>query len=295
VGADLQDLFGVRPNTVVAGAALQNVAFSSGSATTLMGRLARQPDGILVSAETVKDFQLNLGDQLNLRLRSARGGQLTPVTFHYVGVVKEFPTAPRDSFLVANAAYVAAQTHDPGTEIVLVDAGSSSTTGIAQRVRSRVAKTATVSDLATTRQQVGSSLTAVNLSGLTRVELAFALVLAAAASGLVLAQSLSERRRTFAIARALGARRRQVAAFVRVEASLVTAGGIVLGGLAGWGIAELLVKILTGVFDPAPTSLSVPWAYLAWVGLLAAVSAVLAGELTVRAARRPVIETIRDL
>lgn len=27
--------------------------------------------------------------------------------FHYVGVVREFPTAPSDSFLVANAEYVA--------------------------------------------------------------------------------------------------------------------------------------------------------------------------------------------
>jgi ABC-type antimicrobial peptide transport system permease subunit len=92
-------------------------------------------------------------------------------------------------------------------------------------------------------------LTAIDLAGLTRLELAFAFVLAAAASGLVLALGLAERQRTFAFASALGAKTRQLAAFVWSEAAFVTAVGIVLGVLAGWGVSFVLVKILTGVFD----------------------------------------------
>jgi putative ABC transport system permease protein len=76
---------------------------------------------------------------------------------------------------------------------------------------------------------------------------------------------------------------------------MVTASGLALGAATGWGLSVLLVKILTGVFDPPPSSLAVPWAYLSVVGLLAVVAAVAAGELTVRAARRPVVETVRDL
>jgi putative ABC transport system permease protein len=295
VGADLQDLFGVRPATVVGATHLQDAYFSGGSAKTLVARLAHQPDGLLVSSETVKDFQLNPGDSLRLRVRDARSGQLTAVTFHYVGIVKEFPTAPRDSFMVANADYVAARTANPGTDSFLVDTGATSPAIVAQRVRDRLGPGPTVTDLITARRQVGSALTAVDLSGLTRVELGFAVVLAAAATGLVLALTLAERRRSFAIARALGARNRQVAAFVRVEASLVTVTGLVLGAVVGWGLAHLLIKILTGVFDPPPASLAVPWGYLSAVGALAVVAAFVAGELTVRAARRPVIETIRDL
>ena len=63
---------------------------------------------------------------------------------------------------------------------------------------------------------IGTSLTAVELSGLTKVELAFALVCAAASTGLVLGLGFSERRRTFAIAAALGAGARQLGR-VRVE------------------------------------------------------------------------------
>ncbi|MFX7934431.1 hypothetical protein ABTK33_20310, partial [Acinetobacter baumannii] len=84
-----------------------------------LARLSRQRDGILVSQETVNDFQLAIGDLLNLRMRAADGSEKT-VAFHLVGVVKEFPTAPRDSFLVANARYVADQTGANQEETVLI-------------------------------------------------------------------------------------------------------------------------------------------------------------------------------
>ncbi len=61
VGADLQDLYGVRPATVGAAGKLQDAWFQGGSAKQLMGTLARRPDSVLVSAETVKDFQLHPG------------------------------------------------------------------------------------------------------------------------------------------------------------------------------------------------------------------------------------------
>ena len=57
----------------------------------------------------------------------------------------------------------------------------------------------------------------------------------------------------------------------------------------------MIVKILTGVFDPPPEHLSVPWAYLA--ALLVAVSAAiaLAGAGMLRAVRRPAMAILRDL
>lgn len=155
--------------------------------------------------------------------------------------------------------------------------------------------TATVSDLSTSRRQVGSPLTTVNLSGLTRVELGFALALTTGAAGLVLAETLPERRRSHAIVRALGARRRQVTAFIRVESTFVTSLGVALGALIGWGLAELLVKILKGVFDPPPTHLFAPWSYLILVGCLTLAAAAGASVLTSRATRRPIVETIRHL
>ncbi len=294
VGADLQDLYGVRPSTIVTAGKLQDAYFQGGSARRLMGRLASQPDAVLLSDETVRDFQLHQGDRVTLRLQDGRTKRFAAVPFTYVGVAKEFPTAPSDSFIVANAGYVARKTGSDAVGTFLVQTADPGPVGRA--LQSRLTTSATVTDVSTDRRIIGSSLTAVELGGLTKVELAFALALAAAAGGLVLGLGLAERRRTFAIARALGARRRALGAFVYGEAAYVLAGGLALGALGGTWISYMLVKVLTGVFDPPPSAAAVPWTYLVAVAAatIAAVGAAAAG--TVRAARRrPVVETLREL
>jgi putative ABC transport system permease protein len=295
VGADLQDLYGVRPSTVVDATKLQDAYFAGGSARSLMAELAARPDGVLVSAETVHDFQLSPNDRVTLRLQDVRTHEYTDVQFRYVGVANEFPTAPSDSFLVANATYIAKHTGSDAVGAFLLDTSGSSPNTVARRVRAVTGTTATVTDIDTSRRIVGSSLTAVDLSGLTRVELAFALALAAASAGLVLALRAGERRRTFAIASALGASPRQIGVFVWSEAGFVTVGGLLLGAVGGWVLAEMLVKVLTGVFDPPPAALAVPWSYLGAVALVTIGAIAVAASGTVRNARRPAIATLREL
>jgi putative ABC transport system permease protein len=295
VGADLQDLYGVRPQTIGKAGELQNAWFQGGSAKGLMATLAKQPDSVLVAAETVKDFQLQPGDKLNLRLQNGRTRQLTTVRFRYAGVAREFPTAPTDSFLVANARYVAQKTGSDAVGDFLVQTDGTAPKQVAAGVRRLVGASAQVTDIQTSRRVVGSNLTAVELSGLTKVELAFALILAAAASGLTIFLGLQERRRTFAIAAALGARARQLGGFVWSESAFVTGGGLVLGAVIAIAISRMLVKVLTGVFDPPPDALAVPWVYLLVVAALVVGTVAGAGALALRALRRPAIEELRDL
>jgi putative ABC transport system permease protein len=296
VGNDLQDLYGVDPRTIGSAARLQDSYFSGGSARALLASLAAQPDAALVSDETVHDFQLHLGDRLRLRIRDAATGRLVEVDFHFAGVVNEFPTAPTDSFVVANASYIAQQTDDPSPGTFLISNRSSASPKVlADRVRQVVGTSATVTDIDTSRRVIGSSLTAVDLAGLTRVELAYALVLAVTAGGLVLTLGLAQRRRAFAIITALGARPRQVASFARAEAAALAVFGGGLGAAGGWVLAHMLVRVLTGVFDPPPAHLAVPWPYLAVVGVAAAAGLVTATTATTRATRRPVAEELRDL
>ncbi|WP_119580346.1 FtsX-like permease family protein [Streptomyces europaeiscabiei] len=295
VGSDLQDLYGVRPDTITSATSLQDTYFSGGTAGTLMRKLAKQPDALLVSAETVTDFQLSPGDTVNLRIQDARTKALRTVPFHYVGVAKEFPTAPKDSFFVANASYVARATGSDAVGAFLLDTGGAHQQRIAAHLRGQLGTSATVTDLTQTRGTVGTSLTAVDLAGLTRIELAFAVLLAAGAGGLVLALGLAERRRTFAIATVLGATRRHLRGMVLTEAILLIAGGLAGGALIGWALSQMLVKVLTGVFDPPPAALAVPVAYLTLTAF-AATAAVLAAALNgVRRAARPAVEELRDL
>jgi putative ABC transport system permease protein len=293
VGADLQDLYGIDPHTISTATTLQDPYFQGGSAAQLLGRLAARPDAVLVSAETVNDYQLSLGDQLRLRLQDGRTHRYSTVVFHYAGIVNEFPTAPKDSFIVANAPYVAQQTHDPAVGTFLINTGGANINAVAEQVRRQTGATASVTTLDQTRGLVTSTLTSVDLSGLTRIELTFALLIAAAAGTLTLALGLDARRRGTALATLLGASRRQLSAFAVGEPLLVGALGLLIGALAGWGMSRLLVTILAGVFDPPPSWLAVPWGYL-----LVLAGVVLAGLAAVatwmsRRARRLALQELR--
>ena len=295
VGADLQDLYGVRTDTIVDATRLQDAYFVGGTARDLMSTLAARPDSVLVSLETVHDFQLAPGDPLTLRLQDGRTQQYTDVEFHYAGVAKEFPTAPSDSFLVANADYVAEATGSDAIGSFLVDTGGHDPAGVAARVRDVVGADAQVTDIESSRRIIGSSLTSVDLAGLTRVELGFALVLTAASTGLVLALGLAERRRTFAIATALGASRQQLGSFVWAEAVFVVLGGLLAGGIGGWALTQMLIKVLTGVFDPPPSTLAIPWAYLGTVAAIGIAAVVVAVLATIQATRWTADSALRDL
>jgi len=296
VGNDLQDLYGIDPTRIGTATHISNAYFQDGDAAATMALLGRTPDGVLVSEETVTDFQLQQGDQLNLRLQSAVDHQYHVVPFKFIGVVREFPTAPRDSFLVANASYVAEQTGSNAAEIVLIRAAASPDK-VAAAIRTFTASTPglKVSDLGATQKIIGSSLTAVDLSGLTRLELGFALFTIAGATGLVLALGLADRRRTYAILSLLGAKPHQLGSFLWSEALLMFVAGTVIGALAGFGIAWMLVKLLTGVFDPAPEGLQVPWIYLVAMTAAAFLSVVAAVMGALRETQTSPIHRLRDI
>jgi len=168
---------------------------------------------------------------------------------------------------------------------------------VAQRVRQLLTpgSGATVRDVTEAEKVVRSGLTAISLHGLTRIELSFAIALAAAGAGLVLILGFEERRRTLAIATALGARPRQIGAFVWSEAAVMLVGGVCAGVLLGWLVASMLVKLLTGVFDPPPEQISVPWLYLTGVALATMTGVMGAAALMTRVARTSTVEMIRRL
>jgi len=282
VGPDLQDTFGIDPGTISTGTTLRDSYFLGGSAAQMMSRLAARRDGILVSRETVTDYSLAIGDLLKLRVLDRQTGRFRVAPFHVVGIVQEFPSAPRDSFMVTNLAYLESVTHGPGPNVVFVKA-SGGPVAVARRVATATAGSGVV--VKNIRQQTAqtvSSITTVDLAGISRIEEAFAVLLAAAAIGLFVLVALAERRHEFATMEALGASVRVVAAFVWSEAALVLAASLALAALLGWLMAEMLVAMLQHVFDPPPDHLAVPWAFL---GALAG-AAVIGGCLAVALASR---------
>ncbi|HET6938978.1 MAG TPA: ABC transporter permease, partial [Nocardioides sp.] len=126
-------------------------------------------------------------------------------------------------------------------------------------------------------------------------ELAFALLIAASAGGLVLGLGVAERRRAIAVATALGATGAQLRRFGSAEPVYVLVTGTLCGLGAGAGLSYLLVKVLTGVFDPPPSSLAVPWGYLIGVVACTVGAVAVAAVLVIERARRAAHQLLRAI
>jgi putative ABC transport system permease protein len=286
VGPDLQDIFGIDAHTLAQGTSVRDSYFLGGSTAQILARLRSVPDGVLVSRETISDYSLRLGDLLKLRTLDRANGRFKVVPFHVVGVVQEFPSAPRDSFMVANLAYLERATHDPGPNVLFVKAGGDPVT-VASRVAAETRAQGTlVKNIRQQTAQTVSSITSVDLGGISRIEEWFALALAAAAMALFVAVALAERRQEFATMAALGASLREIAAFLWTETALVLGAALALAALLGWLLAEMLVAMLRHVFDPPPDHLAAPWAFLGGLAGAAVAGGAIAAVIAAAGIRR---------
>jgi putative ABC transport system permease protein len=294
VGPDLQDTFGIDANTITRGTSLRDSYFLGAGAQQTINRLRSRPDGILVSKETISDYQLRLGDLLNLRVLDHRTGRFNVVRFHVAGVVQEFPSAPRDSFMVANLAYLEAADRAGGPNVVLAKAADPAATSAAV-ARVTVADGTIVKNITQQTQQTVSSITTVDLRGISHIEEAFTIALAAAAMGLFVALAVIERRHEFATMAAVGATLRSIGAFVWSEAALVLLAALLLAAGLGVLLALMLVAMLQHVFDPPPDQLAVPLAYLGELAGAALLATGLAVAIASRRLRRlPLGKLLRE-
>jgi putative ABC transport system permease protein len=294
VGPDLQDLFGINPRSIQHAAALQNAFVPGSTIAATLAAMAARPDGVLLSAETIKDYQLHLGDRVLLRLPVGASGY-QPVPFHVVGQISEFPTAPKDSFIVANASYVGARTGSRAVSTYVMSSSDPSRT--ASYLQHRLGSGWRIQDITSARKTVvtASGLAATDLGALARLELGFALAFAIACTGLALGIGIAERRRSLVVLAALGTTSRQRARFLSAEGGLLVAGGLLGGTVVGVAVGYLLVAILRGIFDPPPDGLAVPWVFatflIASVVVVGALVVAIVGRLASRASR----SQLRDL
>jgi putative ABC transport system permease protein len=295
IGPDLQDTFGVEPATIGKATTLRDSYFLGAGAATMMKRLQEDPSGIIVSKETITDYSLKEGDLLRLRVLDHRTGRFHVVPFHVAGTVQEFPSAPRDSFMVANLAYLSKADHAGGANVVFAGASESPSAVAARVAAATKGAGVSVKDINQQSVQTTSSITTVDLTGISRLEEAFAVLLAASAMWLFIGLLVEERRHEFATMAALGASLRDIGAFVRTEVLAVLGAAVVLAAGLGWLMAEMLVAMLQHVFDPPPDHLAIPWGFIALLGLGTVLGAVLASALAARSLRRlPLGATLRE-
>ena len=284
VGPDLQDTFGVDPATIARATTLRDSYFLGSSAAQAIVRLHRR-DAILVSKETITDYDLKVGDPLNLRVLNHRDGRFHVIRFHVAGVVQEFPSAPRDSFMVANLSYLESADGGGGPNLVFAKAGDPRTA--ARKIAGATSAYGTsVKSISEQLPQTGSAITTVDLHGISDIEEAFTVALAAAAMALFFALEVIERRHEFATMAALGATLPRIGAFIWSEAALVLVGSLLLATVLGTLLAMMLVAMLQHVFDPPPDHLAIPWRYLAALAAATLAASGLAAAITDARLRR---------
>ncbi len=293
VGPEAQDLLAIDPTSLRNVAPLSDSFFQGTSADAAMVALQAQPDAILVSAETARDYSIVPGDRIRIRIPDA-AGNLKAIDFHMVGISLEFPTAPKDAFLVANLSYVAAQTGNDRISFVLARADGDPSDAAA-RLRGRLGDGWQVADLATTTARLANSITSVDLAGLVVIDLGFAILIAAAGATLFLLAGLAERRREIATLIAIGAEPGQVRRSITGETVIIGSAGILSGLVTGGLIAIALLQILAGVFDPPADHPAIPIvAIVAAVGCVAIALAVALGIADRGIARLGIVAALRE-
>jgi putative ABC transport system permease protein len=256
VGPEAQDLLAIDTATLPGVAPLADSFFQGSTAAGAIDALRSRPDAILVSAETARDYSIVPGDRIRVRVPDATGN-LRTVDFTMAGIALEFPTAPKDAFLVANLPYVVAQTGNDRISFVLARADGD-VGGASVKLSHRLGSDWQVADLGTTTARLANAITSVDLSGLVLIDVAFAMIIAGVGVTLFLLAGLAERRREIATLIAIGAEPRQVRASMLGETLVVGIAGTVTGLLTGALVGVVLLQILAGVFDPPADVPAVP-------------------------------------
>ena len=290
VGTDKRTLVAVDPATFAQVAPLANSFFQGISPAAAMAALKNDPAAVLVSTEMARTFNIQPGDQVNVQL-SDQAGKLVSVTFHAVGVFKDFPGYPQGIDLVGSLAFYQTATGTDTVSIFLIRTADQSPAGVSTVASLLKAGPGRVTPLlvdttATAINRDQSTLTAINLRGLGGLQALYTYLISAAGLGIFVFGLLLQRRKEYVTMRALGIKMAQLWGLVLGEAAAVAVVSLVVGGAAGVVMAVMFVQILAPLFTIQPTALTVPAGQLATLVVLVLGAMGLAVAIATRNLRR---------
>lgn len=227
------------------------------------GALASDPQGVLVLSELATDFEIGPGDTLPITIYPDDFEKSTNLKLHVVGVYGSFPpTSPppdQPAELVMSTAAIPQTVPAPPDFYLARVAPGRSTSAVASDLGGTLADRFGVTTIGDPYQR---GLTALNLEGLGRIEALGGALIAAVGVAVLGAFLVLERRREFAILRAVGAETSRVLTGPAQEGVMVVLGSLVIGVPVGLGLALLAVRVLGLFFSLPPPLLTVPAASL---------------------------------
>jgi putative ABC transport system permease protein len=286
-GDDTKDMAAVDAATLGRAATLPDSFFVDGGAAASMAAMRADPSALLVDDEMARDFGIHVGDPLTVRLTDASEAEVT-ATFHAVGRFTQFPGFPQHADVVANIGFFQSVTGRSAADFFLVrtaDPSDAAVARVAAALRSGVgaAGPLRIETTASAINRDQSTLAALDLHGLGRLDSLYVALLSATAIGIFVFGLLMQRRREYVTLRALGIRMAQLQALLVGEAGVVALCGLVIAVPVGTGMAFLLVQVLRPLFTLPVNRLSFPLAGMAGMAALTlgamAISALAGGVL----------------
>lgn len=218
--------------------------------------LIDQPNGVLIQSEIATEFELAPGDLAPLTIFPDDYENAREMELRVIGIYSAFPPTSAGGEVVTTVeALPRASLVPPDFYLGRIAAGGAPDT-VAANLRS--GPLADSFSVATVLPREERGLTALNLGGLGVITAVGAALVAAAGSATLGAFLILERRREFALLRAIGADNRQLLAGPVLEGALVAVSSLVIGLAVGLGLGLLSVRVLALFFTLPPPLLSVP-------------------------------------
>jgi putative ABC transport system permease protein len=258
--------------------------------------LAKDPNGVLLSEEIAKDFQAKPGDPFPVTVLPDDPDKSRNLNLHVVGVYRSFPpTNPVTEMVMAESAFPPYVIPPPDFYMAKTTSGRSPPAVKAELVKAGLGKSFGVNTVGDQTHWGPRSITALNLGPLNHIESTGAALIAAIGVAVLGAFLVLERRREFAILRAVGAETRQILTGPAIEGIIAVLGSIAIGVPLGLGLGLLSVRILGLFFTLPPPLLTVPvGTVVGFVALMIVTSAIALALALVAVNRTSAAKELRE-
>lgn len=282
---EVTNVAAIDPDTFAQVAPVDQAKFTTTDARTALKFLKDDPTALLMSTELADFIQADIESPIRALLARGTADQST-TKLHVVAIYDRLPGFPDGVGAVMNI-----HQYEKDVPSIKPDLFLAATAGGADRHRVAIeldratqgqmhARTPT--DVVDKEQ---SSLAALNIKGLLRLDSGFALAMAAVAIAVFVFGLLLARRREYVTLRAQGLSPRSIRALISAEAAAVAAAGSICGVALGIGVAYYFVKILRPLFTVGPQmsiTLVAVVSIVAAVGVATAVTSLMGSSLVNR-------------
>jgi putative ABC transport system permease protein len=246
--------------------------------------LVKNPNGVLIHTELATDFELALGDMLEVTIFPDDFGSTQDMQLPILGIYSAFPpNFPISEIVTTAGALPRAELAPPEYYLAKLAPGLRAK-DVASRLSSGPLSQKFVVTSTTAPNERG--LTALSLGGLGLIEAIGAGLVAAIGVAVMGAFLIIERRREFAILQAIGADQWHILTGPALEAAAVVLGSLSFGIPLGLGLGLLAVQVLGLFFALQPPLLTVPIGELIALALFVIIASVVALWIALAAVSR---------